>query len=85
MNKSLPECCREFQITNRADLIGCIRALEDTNGMSMEALKKRLDHLHSMRNKDYLVMFEEDEGLLDIYAYAKDKIQRALRNLQKPE
>ena len=85
MNEPPPECCGEFQITNRAELIDCIRALEDTSDMNMEALKKRLDHLHSMRNKDYLVMFEEDEGLLDIYAYAKDKIERALRNLQMPE
>ena len=85
MNEPLPECCREFQITNRAELIDCIRALEDTNDMNMEALEKRLNHLQSIRNKDYLVMFEEDEGLLDIYAYAKDKIERALRNLQKPE
>lgn len=66
MNEPLPECCREFQITNRAELIDCINVFEDANGVNMEALEKRLNHLRSMRHTDYLVMFEEDEGLLDV-------------------
>ena len=46
--------------------IDCINVLEDANGVNMEALEKRPKHLRSMRHTDYLVMFEEDEGLLDV-------------------
>jgi plasmid replication initiation protein len=88
MNEPLPECCKENKITNRAELIDCLTALEDTEDMTIEALRERLKHLSVVRHTDHLSMFKEDEGLLDIYDRARIKIQNAidaLRNLQKPE
>jgi hypothetical protein len=88
MNGSLPKCCKEIKITNRAELIACLTALEETEDMTIEALSERLNHLSVMRHTDHLSMFKEDEGLLDIYDRARIKIQNAIEplgNLQKPE
>ncbi len=88
MNKPLPECCKENKITNRAELIACLTGLEDTNDMTIEALRERLNHLSIMRHTDHLAMFKEDEGLLDIYDRARIKMQNAidaLRRSQAPE
>ena len=88
MNEPLPECCKENNITDRTELIDCLTALEDTNDMTIEALRERLKYLSIMRHTDHLAMFKEDEGLLDIYDRARIKIQNAidaLRNLQTHE
>lgn len=88
MNEPLPECCNENEITNRAELIACLTALEETNDVTIEALRERLKHLSVMRLTDPLAMFKEDEGLLDIYDRARIRIQNAIdviRNLQTPE
>ena len=88
MNGSLPECCKENKITTRGELIACLVALEDTKGITIDALRERLNHLSIMLNAEELAMFREDEGLLDIYERARITIQNAidaLRKLQKPE
>ncbi|WP_414040768.1 hypothetical protein ACJU26_01335 [Acidithiobacillus sp. M4-SHS-6] len=88
MNEPLPECCKENKITDRAELIDCMEALEDTKGMTIEDLSERLKYLSAMRHTDHLGMFKEDEGLLDIYDRARMTIQNAidaLGNSRKPE
>ncbi len=85
MNEPLPECCKENKITNRAELIACLTALEDTNDMTIEVLRERLNHLSIMRHTDHLAMFKEDEGLLDIYDRARIKIQKAMDALRKSQ
>ena len=85
MNEPLPECWNENKITNRAELIACLTALEDTNDMTIEALRERLNHLGVMRRTDHLAMFKEDEGLLDIYDRARIKIQNAIDALRKSQ
>lgn len=88
MNEPLPECCKENNITDRAELIDCLTALEETDDMTIEALRERLKHLSVIRHTDPLSMFKEDEGILDIYDRARVKIQNAIdaiRNLQTPE
>lgn len=83
MNEPLPECCKENNIADRAELIDCLTALEDTNDMTIEALRERLNHLSIMRLTDHLAMFKEDDGLLDIYDRARIKIQNAIDALRK--
>ena len=83
MNKSLPECCKENTIANRAELIDCMEALEDTTDMTIEALKERLQYLKTMRHTDHLAMFKEGEGLLDIYDRASLTLQNAIDALSK--
>ena len=85
MNGSLPECCKENKITNRGELIDCLIALEDTNDMTIEALRERLNHLSIMLNTEELAMFREDEGLLDIIDRASIKIQDAIDALEKSQ
>ena len=83
MNESLPECCKENTIANRAELIDCMEALEDTTHMTIEALRERLKHLKVMRHTDHLAMFKEDEGLLDIYDRATLTLRNAIDALGK--
>ena len=81
MTGSLPECCKENRITNRAELIDCMETLEDTKDMAIEDLKERLNYLNVMRHTDHLAMFKEDEGLLDIYDRASFTLQNAIEAL----
>ena len=83
MNESLPECCKENTIANRAELIDCMEALEVTKNMTIEALRERLQYLKVMRHTDHLAMFKEDEGLLDIYDRASLTLQNAIDALSK--
>jgi Tfp pilus assembly ATPase PilU len=83
MTGSLPDCCAENKITNRAELIDCLEALEDTNNLTIEALEGRLNHLTVMRNTDHLGMFREDEGLLDIYTRATITLETTIDALRK--
>ena len=83
MTGSLPDCCAENNITNRAELINCLEALEDTRDLTIAALEERLNHLLVMRNTDHLGMFREDEGLLDIYARAIITLETAIDALRK--
>ena len=83
MTGSLPDCCAENNITNRAELINCLEALEDTRNLTIEALEERLNHLTVMRSTDHLGMFREDEGLLDIYARAIITLETAIDALRK--
>ena len=85
MNGSLPECCKENKITNRAELIACLTAIEETEDMTIEALRERVNLLSIMRHTDHLAMFKEDEGLLDIYDRARIKIQNAIDALRKSQ
>uniref|UniRef100_E6QG59 Uncharacterized protein n=1 Tax=mine drainage metagenome TaxID=410659 RepID=E6QG59_9ZZZZ len=83
MTGSLPDCCAENKITNRAELIDCLEALEDTSNLTIEALEERLNHLIIMRNTDHLGMFGEDEGLLDIYTRAIITLETAIDAMRK--
>jgi Tfp pilus assembly ATPase PilU len=83
MTGSLPDCCAENNITDRAELIDCLEALEDTRNLTIEALEERLNHLTVMRSTDHLGMFREDEGLLDIYARAIITLETAIDALRK--
>ena len=83
MTGSLPDCCAENNITDRAELIDCLEAIEDTRNLTIEALEERLNHLTVMRSTDHLGMFREDEGLLDIYARAIITLETAIDALRK--
>ena len=83
MTGSLPDCCAENKITNRAELIDCLEALEDTSNLTIEALEERLNHLTVMRNTDHFGMFREDEGLLDIYTRAIITLETAIDALRE--
>ena len=83
MTGSLPHWCAENKITNRAELIDCLEALEGTSNLTIEALEERLNHLTVMRNTDHLGMFREDEGLLDIYTRAIITLETAIDALRK--
>jgi hypothetical protein len=83
MNEPLPECCGEFQITNRAELIDCLTALEDTNDMTIESLIERQHSLDIIHGIDHRIMFVGDQELEDIYDHTRLTIQRRIDELRR--
>ena len=83
MNEPLPECCREFQITNRAELIRCLEAFQDTNEMSIQSLIDRQKHLDNIHGIEHRIMFVGDQELEDIYDHTRLTIQRYIDELRR--
>ncbi len=83
MNRPLPECCKEFQITNRDEFIKCLEAFRYTRGIPIEVLREKQHYLDEIHGADHGIMFFGDQDLEDLYNQTGTVIHNRMDELRK--
>lgn len=82
MNTPLPECCRETQITNKTELMRCLEAFNDVQGMKIDDLRIRQKHLETTHGI-WDAMILDDQELNKLYDDTRLAIQGQINELRR--